>query len=361
MKANPNREVLRCLDKSGIKIDASSGFEAERAIKAGIKPEDILITTQELPKNLKDLVGQGVLFNASSAHQLEQYGQNFPGSEAGIRINTGLSDGINNRLSTGGPNASFGIWHEYIGQAQAIADKYNLKIVRVINHIGTGRDPDMWKAVVERGLEVIAKLPDVTEFDIGGGFKIAYMQDELDANLDRIAESVSEALVDFEKTTGRKLKLEIEPGRFIAANAGALISRVEDIVDTGEQGHEFIKLDTGMSEILRPVMYGAQHPIIIVNNQTKHQKYIVAGHSCETGDTLTTQEADPESFAERLLSKASIGDLAVIEGTGAYCAAMSAVNYNSFPQAAEVMVLSDGSYQLVRRRQTMDEMLALEN
>lgn len=361
MKSSPNRAILQTLDKEGVCIDASSGFEADRAIKAGIKPSNVLITTQELPQNLKELIEAGVLFNASSLSQLESFGKLFPGKDVGVRINTGLGDGFNNRNNTGGPNASFGIWHEYTDQIKAIASKHSIKIIRMINHVGTGRDPDMWKIVVGRGLDVIEKFPDVVEFDIGGGFKIPYMQDELDANLGKIASVVSGELEAFFAKTGRKLKLEIEPGRFIVASAGAIISKVQDMVDTGEEGFEFLKLDAGMSEIIRPAMYGAEHPVVVITDSTEHKKYVVVGHCCETSDTLTTQPDDPESIAQRLMAKAEIGDLVVIEGTGAYCAAMSTINYNSFPQAAEVMVRSNGSLELVRRRQTMAEMLQLED
>lgn len=360
MKANPNKRILQVLSSEGIGIDASSGYEAERAILAGINPRDISLTTQEMPNNIQKLIEQGVLFNAGSLRQLETYGKLFPGSNVGIRINTGLGDGFNNRNNTGGPNASFGIWYEYLDEVMKVAKKYKLTIHRMVNHVGTGRDPDMWKIVVLRGLDVIEKLSDVNEFDIGGGFKIPYMQDELDSNLNKISQAVSGELDKFYTKTGRELKLEIEPGRFLVANAGSIITRIQDVVDTGEDGYRFLKLDTGMSEIIRPAMYGAQHPIVVVGSNEVHEKYVVVGHSCETSDTLTTQPDDPEAIAERLLNKAELNDSVVIENTGAYCSSMSTVNYNSFPQAAEVMVRENGEFELVRRRQTMKEMLALE-
>ncbi|HEY5037207.1 MAG TPA: hypothetical protein VII74_08770, partial [Chthoniobacterales bacterium] len=113
MKANPSSYILAAFDRLGIAIDASSGFEAERALAAGVAPGKILITAQELPANLSALVARGVNFNACSLHQLETYGWAFPGTEVSIRINPGLGSGHSHKTNVGGPASSFGIWHEY--------------------------------------------------------------------------------------------------------------------------------------------------------------------------------------------------------------------------------------------------------
>ena len=121
MKALPTAAVLRILDARGLHVDASSGFEAERALRAGIAPEKIQITAQELPRDLKGLVQRGVLFNACSLHQLRTYGELFPGRAVSVRINPGLGSGHNNRTNVGGPSSSFGIWHEKLDEVIAIA------------------------------------------------------------------------------------------------------------------------------------------------------------------------------------------------------------------------------------------------
>jgi diaminopimelate decarboxylase len=360
MKANPHSRILQILNSSGIHIDASSGFEAERAIKAGVDPAKILITGQETPLNLEDLVSQGVLFDACSLNQLDTYGKLFPSTDISIRVNPGIGSGLNNRLATGGPNASFGIWHEHLVEIKRIVSKYNLRVTRLLNHVGTGRDPDLWQQVARLGLDIIREFPDVKIFSMGGGFKVPHMQDDLDTNLDKISDSISEELKKFAKEDGRKLQLEIEPGRFLVANAGTILATAQDIVDTGEAGHTFLKLDAGMSEIIRPAMYGAQHPLVVLNNEKNLQKYVVVGHCCETSDTLTTELNDPEAFEPRLLRKTHAGDLIAIEVTGAYCSAFSTTNYNSFPKAAEVLLRTDKTTELISRRQTLDEMLSLE-
>src|SRR3990167_6106922 len=147
MKANANRAILQLFDSLGLHIDASSAYEVARARAAGIKASKLMLTSQQTPDNLKAIVKAGTLFNAGSLRQLEEYGKLFPGSEVSIRVNTGLGEGMNNRLKTGGPSASFGIWHEQIVKAKNLAKKYGLKIVRVHNHVGTGGDPRLWKQV----------------------------------------------------------------------------------------------------------------------------------------------------------------------------------------------------------------------
>jgi diaminopimelate decarboxylase len=135
------------------------------------------------------------------------------------------------------------------------------------------------------------------------------------------------------------------------------------VVDTGTNGYRFIKVDSGMTEILRPSLYGAQHPIEVVpvmDEPRGQGEYVVVGHCCESGDILTPAPGDTDCLLPRTLTEARIGDALVVGGAGAYCAAMSAKNYNSFPEAPEVLLKVDGSLELVRARQTLEHMTANE-
>ena len=175
---------------------------------------------------------------------------------------------------------------------------------------------------------------------------------------------VADAFKAFAEETGRELHLEIEPGTFLLANAGALVSTVQDVVTTGSTGHDFIKLDAGMTEVLRPSLYGAQHPLVLVkaggSAAEGDESYVVVGHCCESGDLMTPAPDEPETITERALGKAECGDLIVIEGSGAYCAGMSTKNYNTFPEAAEVMVAADGSLHIIRKRQDFEQIWSNE-
>ena len=140
------------------------------------------------------------------------------------------------------------------------------------------------------------------------------------------------------------------------------MSTVQDLASTGAQGYSFLKLDAGMTEILRPSLYGAQHPIRLIQKEPRAGTcdYVVAGHCCESGDILTPAPGDPELLAPRTLPTAAIGDLCIIDGAGAYCSAMSAKHYNSYPEAAEIMLDLDGQPHLIRRRQAAEELWANE-
>ena len=279
-----------------------------------------------------------------------------------MRINPGLGSGGTNRTNVGGPASSFGVWHEYIPQIKHIAHDRNLKIVRIHTHIGSGSDPLVWKKVAEMSIGTVALFPDVRILNMGGGYKVARMDYEKSTDLMEIGEPVAARVAEFADKTGRKLYFEIEPGTFLMANCAAVLSRVQDICDTGEGGYKFIKLDTGMTDILRPSIYGAQHPISILQEtpDPAEEEYIVSGHCCESGDILTPAPGDPEGLLPRKMAKAKIGDFCVIGGAGAYCASMCTQNYNSYPAAAEVMLMSDGSIKLIRRRQTLAQILENE-
>ena len=366
MKALPTAAVLQIFDAKGLHIDASSGFEAERALRAGIAPEKIQITAQELPKDLKGLVQRGVLFNACSLHQLRCFGELFAGAEVSVRINPGLGSGHNNRTNVGGPSSAFGIWHEKLPEVLSLAREFDLTISGLHTHIGSGGDPEVWQRCAALTLGIARQLPDLTRLSLGGGFKVARMPDEKAADLQAIGQALSASIAQFLKERGRgrdDFQLEVEPGTFLVALAGAILCEIIDLVDTGANGHRFLKVDSGMTELLRPALYGAQHPITVVPHgrsaSGELDDYLVVGHCCESGDILTPAPGDPEGLAPRRLARAEIGDTLVIDGSGAYASGMAASNYNAFPKAAEVLIERDGSARLIRARQTLAQ--SLEN
>lgn len=364
VKACPAAGVIRILNRAGLHIDASSGYEALRAMRAGVSPAQIQITAQQLPDNLEDLVRQGVLFNACSPHQLETYGRLFPGRQVSVRVNPGLGSGHSNRTNTGGPAASFGIWHEHLDQVLSTAASHDLHITGLHSHIGSGSDPEVWQHCARLTLRVAAKLPEIRRVNMGGGFKIGRMAGEASTDLHKAGQPVADEFNRFAREHGRKLHLEIEPGTFLVGNAGAIVCSVVDVVDTGQQGYSFIKVDSGMTEVLRPSLYGAQHPIVVVPATPQARgrgKYLIAGHCCESGDILTPAPGNPEELAPRVLAEPRIGDAVFIGGSGAYCAGMAAKNYNSFPEACEVLLGTDGKLHELRQRQTLDQIVANES
>lgn len=366
MKACPHAAILRLFDQLGLHVDASSGYEVYRAREAGIVLQRVQLTAQEMPPDLKTLVEGGLLFNATSLHQLEAYGQVFPGSEVGIRVNPGLGSGYNRRTNVGGPASSFGIWHEQLHEVQRIQRAHGLHITRLHSHIGSGADPNVWQHCAALTLRLARDLPEVHTVNLGGGFKVARAPGEEDTDLQQVGTAIDRQLRHFKAQDSghRGLHLEIEPGTFLTARAGAIVSTIIDLKKTSD--YRFMIVDSGMTDNLRPALYGAQHALRVVHTQDgdgapgTEDDFLVAGHCCESGDLLTPAPGDPEGLAPRRLPQPRIGDALVVGDTGAYSTSMAAANYNSFPQSAVLLRAPDGKYQVIRRRQTWQEMTAAE-
>jgi len=250
------------------------------------------------------------------------------------------------------------------GTVSGIVDKYGLTVERIHTHIGSGSDPVIWQQVAVKTLSFCQIFPTVTACNLGGGYKVGRNEGEISTDLQEIGGPVADAFRTFAADNdGRKLQLEIEPGTFLVAMAGALVSTIQDkVFTTGDDGHTFLKLDAGMTDVLRPSLYGAVHPMTILPGSGKSddvgsetENVVVVGHCCESGDLMTPKAGEPEALGERNLRKADIGDISVMDGSGAYCAGMSTKNYNSFPEAPEVLVGNDGEVHLIRSRQPVEE------
>jgi diaminopimelate decarboxylase len=338
IKANPYPEIIQLFDSLGLHFDASSEFEAERLIKLGINPGKISLSSQQPPNNMKKILESGVHFVATSLHQLDLVKNSGWEGNIGVRINPGIGSGHSKRTTTGGVSASFGIWHEYIPKILDWQKHTKCSINKLHIHVGAGVDPNIWREVIKNALKIVEQLPEVEILDIGGGYKVARIEGEQETDMAAVMNIFKEEINQFSRITKCKLKLEIEPGTWMVANCGILLSTIVDIVDTGKGGYKFIKLDTGMNDIMRPSLYGAQHPISILNDETEKEEYVIVGHNCESGDILTPEPGDPERIKPRLINKVSIGDIVAIGGAGAYCASMRAIGYKDFPIASEIVI-----------------------
>ena len=361
MKANPSRGILALFRELGLHIDASSDWEVERALAAGFAPAQIQLTSQLPSRRLKEHVARGVLLNACSLHQLDLFGQAAPGRAVAVRMNPGLGSGSTKRTNTGGPAASFGIWHEYLDEVKAVAARHRLTLRTLHSHIGSGTDPEIWKRVTRMTLDLAARLPEVTTVNLGGGLKVGRMPNEESVNLEEVAWHVRTELEGFRAREGRSLHLELEPGTLLVARSGVVVATCVDVVDTGRDGYLFAKLDTGMPEVARPALYGAQHPIDVLASGRPQADVVFVGPCCESGDILTPAPGDPEALGPRTVPRPQIGDLVLVGGAGAYCAGMAMINYNSYPQAPEIMLERDGTLRLLRQRQTLDQILTNES
>lgn len=338
VKANSHPEIIKIFQKAGLQFDASSEYEAEHLVKLGVPASHISLSSQQPPRDMKKILESGIKFVATSIHQLELVSLTGWKGSLAVRLNPGVGAGHNNRTTTAGKTAGFGVWHEYLARVLEWQKDAGCIIDRLHIHGGSGGDSAAWESVMDAGLALIEEMPGVTTLDIGGGFKIARMPGEPKADMAGIISMFTRKLKEFERKTGRKIDLEIEPGTWLVGNAGMLLAEIIDIVDTGAGGFTFLRLNTGMNDILRPAIYGAQHPIEVLNDSKEKSDYVVVGHNCESGDILTPAPGNPEEVKPRTMNKARIGDLVAIGGAGAYAASMRAVGYNSFPPAAEVFV-----------------------
>ncbi|MFI7406761.1 diaminopimelate decarboxylase [Streptomyces sp. NPDC049541] len=366
LKACPSQAIIRLFDRQGFSFDASSVWEARRAVLAGVGPERISMTAQEavFDENLRELIDQGLQFDAGSLHQLEEYGRAYPGGEVAIRINPGFGSGLVGRLNSGGPQSSFGIWHEQLPEVKKIVEQYGLRLVRLQSHIGSGHHWDILVDAVRTMLSFARDFQDVHTLDLGGGYRVSALQSDPVYDHTEWARVVADELRQFAEETGRRLHTEVEPGTYLTALAGSLVTKVIDKTDTGANGNSFLKINSGLTEIARPSYYGVQHPIVSVpasgdveRPADDTEEFNVVGHCCIAGDILTAKQ---EQLAPVALGRTEIGDYVVVERAGSYCSSMSMKNFNSYPEAAEVLRRADGSFDLIRARQSIEQVIVNE-
>jgi diaminopimelate decarboxylase len=355
VKANSNFAILQRMADAGLGADIVSGGELWRCLRAGIPPERIVFsgvgkTAEEIVDGLEAGVAR---FNVESADELRLLQrmalERGAIAHASARINPDVDALTHANISTGKSENKFGVGIEEA--RRWFADSSALTHVRLDGlhvHIGSQMlSLDPVRAALRRVAgfwrELLAAGHAIRSIDVGGGLGVCYRPDhDKPVPIDDYANAIREALAGFD---GRIL---LEPGRWLVAEAGVLLTRVIRI-QHGQQ-RKFLILDAAMTELLRPSLYDAWHEIVpLVDGSRPRQTYDVVGPVCETGDTFARNRALP---------RCESGDLVMIKATGAYGASMSS-NYNSRPLAAEVL-LDAGRYAVVRRRQTFGEMVAGE-
>ena len=239
--------------------------------------------------------------------------------------------------------------------------RYALKLVGIHMHIGSGVDYGHLEQVCGAMVrQVIEFDQDLEAISAGGGLSIPYREGEEAINTDHYFGLWNAARERIARHLGHPVKLEIEPGRFLVAEAGVLVAQVRSVKEMGSR--HFVLIDAGFNDLMRPAMYGSYHHISVLAGdgrsleQTPLLETVVAGPLCESGDVFTQQEGG--KVETRLLPAVVPGDYLVLHDTGAYGASMSS-NYNSRPLLPEVL-FDNGVARLIRRRQTIEELLALE-
>ena len=361
-KACSNIHILGEMRKAGVRVDAVSLGEIERAKRAGYVAgnasgaADVVFTADLFDRpTLERVVSDGIEVNAGSIDMLRQLGERSPGHRVWLRLNPGFGHGHSNKTNTGGEHSKHGIWFEQLQDAMALVRQYSLTLVGLHMHIGSGVDYGHLERVCGAMVDLCRNLgADLEAISAGGGLSVPYREGEEEIEPAHYFSLWDAARREVEAHVGHAVRLEIEPGRYLAADSGVLVSEVRAVKTMGR--NRFVLVDAGFSELARPAMYGSYHHITAIPERAQTLPTIIAGPLCESGDVFTQTETG--TVLPRDLPEVAVGEHLVFHGAGAYGATMSS-NYNSRLYVPEVLVDETGA-RLIRRRQTLDELLALE-
>jgi diaminopimelate decarboxylase len=356
-KANPCLAILALLRRAGAKVDAVSLGEILGALHAGFAEREIVFTADLFDRaTLAFLAERDVPVNAGSIDMLAQYAAVRPGASVTLRVNPGFGHGHDAKVATGGERSKHGIWHETLSSAVARARELGLEVRGLHVHLGSGSS----RPELERGSAAMVELareigPSLRSISAGGGLPIPYRAGEPRFDVAAYARTWRAAQEKIERELDVALELEVEPGRYLVAECGVLLSEVRATKRSGAL--DYVLVDAGFHNLPRPAMYGAYHQISAVGHAPgAGTPRVVAGPLCESADVFTQSKGgalDPQPLPEL-----RPGDLVCIHDAGAYAMSMAS-HYNSQPLAAEVLV-EGGVPRLVRRRQTLEELLASE-
>ncbi|MGM0398804.1 MAG: diaminopimelate decarboxylase [Halobacteriota archaeon] len=354
-KANAGRAVLERLAVEGVGVECASAGEVVRALEAGFEGEDVLYTAVNPPTTDLDTVVSlaedhpGLTITAGARDTVNRLDERGYSGRLAIRVHPGVGAGHAEAVATGG-DASFGISAAEVPAVLEGAEARGFDVVGVHAHTGSGlsnEDTEAHRAVVETLADVVEATSVSLEFvDVGGGFGVPYRPEEPAVDLDPIAEATRDALSHLD------VDIAVEPGRYLVADAGVLVTAVNTVKRAGED-HVFAGVDAGMTTLLRPALYDSYHHVQNLASDASERgetTVTVVGPVCESTDVLAEDRRLPEPIR---------GDMFAIGNAGAYGIEM-ANQYTSRPRPA-VVALEDGAARVVRRREEFSDVTAMED
>ena len=348
-KANTNSAILKIIRQLGGNIEVVSEGEVLAVFKAGFKPNQIIYTCNGAEEEeLRFLIENKIAVNLDSLGQIEKWGRLNPDSDISLRLNLGIGAGSHAHITTGGQKSKFGIHLSGVNKAKKIARKYNLKIIGLHQHIGSGvMDSRVFGRAMKALLRIAHQFPDLEFIDFGGGLGIPYKPGQKSLNTKMLGKQIADIMNGFSKEYGKEVKVIIEPGRYLVAQSGTLLAKVTDIKNN--PSGTFVSINTGLNHLIRPAMYSAYHKI---TNATcakgKQKKVTVVGNICESADVFAK---------DMFITEPKEGDILAIHDTGAYGYTMSSF-YNARVKPAEVLI-DGGRPKLIRKRSGLEEILSL--
>ncbi len=348
VKANYNPHIVKVIKESGIYgIDAVSPNEVRLALELGYEKERIIFTPSNPGDEEISEVGKlGVLQNLGSLSELRRFGKLFPGERVSIRICPEVGAGETAKVTTGQNESKFGVSMADLDAVEKIRDEYNLRIVGVHSHIGSGfYDPEVFRKSVEAVCLVAERFPGLDFLDFGGGFGVEYRPEREEINLSDFADAIKNPIAEFEKKNGKSVEIRIEPGKFLVSQSTVLLAKVTTVKE--KNGIKFAGLDSGFYHLIRPAMYDAYHHIVNLSNPDGKNEFTqIVGNVCETCDIFNRGIEIPEPHE---------GDILAILTAGGYGSSMSS-NYNLRGTAPEVLVDGNDIF-LAKKRQTYEQIM----
>lgn len=352
-KANSNLAILRILHEEGASIDAVSPGEVYLALKAGYSPTDILYTgTSVRDDELRYLLDKGVIVNVDSISQLRRLLRYGAPEILSIRVNPMVGAGHHEHVVTAGEASKFGVSEEEAVRAYVEAAEGGVERFGIHMHIGSGiMSVEPLLKASERLLRVAGEAHEKTGvafdfIDLGGGLGIPYKPDEEELDLDELLKRLLGLVGDkVEEYSLGDPEVWMEPGRYLVAEAGILLTRVNTLKSTPLK--RYAGVDAGFNTLIRPTLYGSYHHVLAASrlDEALEERYDIVGPICESGDILAR---------DRPLPKLMEGDLLAVLCAGAYGYSMSS-QYNSRPRPPEVLV-NRGDYELIRVRETLEDL-----
>ena len=346
MKANNNPAVLRYLHKIGAGIDAVSIGEVKLALALGFPAERIIFTANNISDGEMEAADEtGVLMNIGSLSRLEKFCRRFPGGECCLRFNPEVVAGEDKKIQTGGKTTKFGILLSDAGKAASICSRSGVRVAGIHKHTGSGiSDTGLYLESMGNLLSAALYFDDLDFVDFGGGFKVPYREDEEPVDYAAFGKKIGKVFRDFCKKYGRNLDMYFEPGKYLAAEAGIMVIRVNTLKNNN--GRLIAGTDSGFPHLIRPVLYNAYHGIVNLSNPDGRPEYYdICGNICESGDRFAEQ---------RLIPEIREGDYLAVLNAGAYCASMAGT-YNLRPVPSE-LVVENGSCRIGRKGLSPEEL-----
>lgn len=353
-KANGNPHLLRIAREEGLMADAMSPGEVAMLKRAGFKRENILYVCNNVSaEELSFAAQQAFLVSVDSLSQLDTFGKVNPGASVMVRVNPGIGAGHHAKVVTAGKNTKFGVTPEDFGAMREIISRHNLKLTGLNQHVGSlFMEVTPYLEAAKWLLETAESFPELEVIDFGGGFGIPYHKYDGEArlNLEDTGKRLTEMLSTWAKKTGYKGRFFTEPGRYIAGESSILLGTVHAVKNNGPT--RYVGTDLGFAVLIRPAMYDSFHDIEVYPHDESKRDTIeqtIVGNICETGDVLAKA---------RLLPEVKENDIIGALDAGAYGHAMSSA-YNQRFRPAEVLIRQNGEQKLIRRRETIEDLLAV--